>query len=112
MKKTTLILALALVIPASSPMLASGGEAKSVSVQTAALNLSTDAGVSALYGRIKIAARQACRDAEGRTAGMRREHAKCMSTAMESGVMAANNDALSRLHFERMPHAAATVAAK
>jgi UrcA family protein len=110
MKKLALALTFALLAPAA-PMLARGGEAQSVAVQTGDLDLATDAGVQALYGRIKTAARQVCKGAEGRSAAMRRDHAKCLGTAMESGVMAANNDALSRLHFERMPNAT-TVAAK
>jgi UrcA family protein len=113
MKTLALTLSLALATTAfAAPMLASGGEAMSVSVRTGDLDLSSDAGVQALYSRIQGAARKACKGVESRSAATQVEHTMCMSTAMDSGVIAADNEALSALHLAKTGGASATVAAK
>jgi UrcA family protein len=113
MKTLALALSLALAPTAfAAPMLASDGEAKSVSVRSSDLNLSSEAGVQALYSRIRGAARKACQGVQSRSASTQVEHAACMSTAMDSGVMAANNRALSDLHLANTGGSSATVAAK
>jgi len=113
MKTLALTLSLALASTAlAAPMLASGGEATSVSVRTGDLDLSSEAGVQALYHRIQRAARKVCKGIETRSAATQVEHAMCMSTAMDNGVMAANNEALSALHLAKTDGASATVAAK
>jgi UrcA family protein len=113
MKTLALTLSLALATTAfAAPMLASGGEAVSVSVRTGDLDLSSEAGVQTLYSRIRGAARRACKGVESRSASTQVEHAMCMRTAMDSGVMAANNEALTALHLATDSGASATVAAK
>jgi len=113
MKMLALTVSLALATTAlAAPMLAGGGEAMSVSVRSGDLNLSSEAGVQALYSRIRGAARKVCKGVESRSASTQVEHAACMSTAMGSGVTAANNEALTALHLAKTGGASATVAAK
>ena len=100
MKKLALSLSVALLALAA-PAFASSGEARSVSVKTADLNLSSAAGVEALYSRIQGAARKVCSEAEGRSAARVVEHRTCLRTAMDSGVIAADNAALSALHLAK-----------
>jgi UrcA family protein len=112
-KKLVLSLSLAVAsVALAAPVVAGSGEAVSVPVQTSDLNLSSDAGVQSLYARIRGAAREACRGLESRSASTQTEHRACLRTAMDSGVMAANNDALSALHLAKMGNSAAMVAAK
>jgi UrcA family protein len=111
----TLALALSVAVTATAyaaPGLASSGEATSVQVRVSDLDLASDAGVTTLYTRIRRAARKACRDAESPSAARQVEHKLCMRTAMDSGVVAANNDALSALHLAETGRTPATVAAK
>ena len=111
MKK--LALSLALVTAAlAAPALASSGEAKSVSVMTADLNLGSEAGVQALYARIQGAARSVCKGLESRSASTQVAHRACMSSAVENGVAAANSPALTSLHLAKSDSASSAVAAK
>ncbi len=113
MKKLALTLSLALAtIGFAAPMLASSGEAKSVLVQTADLNLGSGAGVQALYSRIQGAARLACKAVESRSASTQVAHRECVSTAVDGALVAANNDALNSLHLATSGSSSATVAAK
>jgi UrcA family protein len=111
MKKLALTLSLALLSGAlAAPLLARESEPVSVAVQSRDLDLSSDAGVQTLYTRIHAAARKACAGAESRSAASQVEHRMCMRTAMDSGVLAANNAALSKLHAEKTGSAGAVVA--
>ena len=113
MKKIALCFSLALVSAAfAAPVLASSGEAKSVSVQTSDLNLESDAGVQALYARIQGAARTACKGVESRTAATQVAHRECMRTAVDGAVVASNSEALKSLHLATSGAASSTVAAK
>lgn len=100
MKKFAVSLSLALASSLfAAPMLASSGEAKQVTVQFADLNLANDAGVDALYSRIRGAARTACAGAEGRSAVQHREWNACMSVALDGAVAAVGSNALSSKHL-------------
>ena len=113
MKKLALTFSLALAsVALAAPVLASPGEAKSVSVKTSDLNLGSDAGVQALYSRIQGAAREACEGLESRSAATQVAHRDCMSSAVEGAVVAASNAALTSLHLATSGSASSTVAAK
>lgn len=100
MKKFAVTLSLALASSLfAAPMLASSGEAKQVTVQFADLNLANDAGVDALYSRIRGAARTACAGAEGRSVAQHREWNACMSVALDGAVAAVGNHALANKHL-------------
>jgi UrcA family protein len=98
---STALLATTLAVPA----LADSAVAKSVTIDTRGLDLSSQAGVELVYSRIRSASREACREAESRSAARVVEHRQCVRTAMDSGVMAANNEALSALHLAKTGHA-------
>ncbi len=111
MKNLALTLSIALASTAfAAPMLASGGEAKQVTVRFADLNLANDAGVEALYSRIRGAAREACAGAEGRSAAQRSEWNACMSVAMDGAVASVNSAALSSKHLATMGGLSGSVA--
>lgn len=113
MKKLALTVSLALATALfAAPMLALGGEAKSVAVKTSDLNLASDAGVQTLYSRIESAASKACKGVESRSASTQVAHAECMSTAMDGAVQSANNAALTSLHMAKSGSNASVVAAK
>ena len=113
MKKLALTLSLALATAAfAAPMLARSDEPKQVTISTADLNLDHPAGVDALYGRIRSAAREVCRPAEGRALGMQAAWRDCMTQAVDGAVAAAHSDSLASLHLAKTGRSAATVAAK
>jgi UrcA family protein len=113
MKKLALTLSFALATAAfAAPIFASGGEARSMSVQTSDLNLASDAGVQALYARIRHAGQSVCKEAEGRSVGAVMRHKECVRTAIDGAVLSAKNDALTSLHMARVGASPATVAAK
>ncbi|HEY8122050.1 MAG TPA: UrcA family protein [Myxococcota bacterium] len=113
MKKLALTLSFALATAAfAAPMLANGGEARSVSVLTSDLNLASDAGVQALYARIRHAGQSVCKQAEGRSVSATLRHKECVRTAIDGAVRSAKNDALTSLHMARTGVSSATVAAK
>lgn len=113
MKKLVLCLSLAVATAAAAaPGLEHAGEAKSVSVRTADLNLQSTAGVEALYGRLRSAAREVCEGLESRSASTQVAHRECLRTAMDGAVLSAKNDALTKLHLARNGGAASTIAAK
>jgi len=113
MKKLALSVSLTIAAVAfAAPMLARTDDAKQVTVKTADLNLENSAGVEALYSRIRGAARQVCRGAEGPGAATRMAWRSCMNQAVDGAVASAHNDALSSLHLAKSGRSAATVAAK
>lgn len=100
MKKLAVSLSLALASSLfAAPMLASSGEAKQVTVQVADLNLANDAGVDALYSRIRAAARTVCAGAEGRSVAQMREWNSCMGVALDGAVASVGSHALSNKHL-------------
>ncbi|HEU4428523.1 MAG TPA: UrcA family protein [Myxococcota bacterium] len=113
MKTLALTLSLAFATAAlAAPALARSDEPKQVTVSTADLNLDHPAGVDALYSRIRGAAREVCRGAEGRGVAMQITWRKCMNEAVDGAVASAHNDALASLHLAKSGRSAATVAAK
>jgi UrcA family protein len=113
MKKLALPLSLALAAAAFAvPALASNVEPKQMTVSTADLNLEHPAGVDALYGRIRAAARGVCREAEGLDVASKLRWRSCMNDAVDGAVAAAHSDALTSLHLAKSGRSAATVAAK
>ena len=113
MKKLALTLSLALATTAfAAPMFAKSGEAKQVTVKFADLNLENEAGVEALYGRIRGAARNVCKDAQGRSAAQHLQWTSCMSQAMDGAVASVGSDALSSLHIAKTSSTSGSVAKK
>ena len=111
MKKLAVSVSLALASSLFAvPMLASSGEAKQVTVSFADLNLANDAGVEALYSRIRGAARTACAGAEGRSAAQHREWNACMNVALDGAVASVGNDALSSMHLAKTSSTSGSVA--
>jgi UrcA family protein len=113
MKKLALPLSLAVAMAAfAAPALARSDEPKQVTVSTADLNLAHPAGVEALYGRIRAAAREVCREADGRGIAQQMLLRDCMNDSVDRAVASAHNDALASLHLAKSGRSAATVAAK
>jgi len=113
MKKLALSLSLALATAAlAAPALARSDDPKQVTISTADLNLDHPAGVDALYSRIRGAAREVCRGAEGRGVAMQMAWRSCMKEAVDGAVASAHNDALASLHTEKSSRSTSTVAAK
>jgi UrcA family protein len=70
----------------------------SVTVRYDDLNLSTSAGVDALYRRISNAARQVCPDARSRDLGIVAASERCQANAVAQAVRDVNNPHLALVH--------------
>jgi UrcA family protein len=75
---------------------AQGAEAPARTVGFKDLNLSTDAGVQALYNRIHGAADQVCGNVDGRDLQIARAHKGCVERAIADAVAAVNNQMLTK----------------
>jgi UrcA family protein len=75
-------------IAAMTPVHADGvhGDAKSLTVQFADLDLSKPEGAITLFGRIKGAARSVCSSLNGRTIRQKQEYAACVDFALSNTV--------------------------
>lgn len=72
---------------------------RSVTVRYDDLNLSSQAGVSALYSRISRAARNVCRDPGASTwPQVRQQVRRCQLTAIDAAVKKVNNRILTAMH--------------
>jgi UrcA family protein len=107
-----ILLSLGVAAALVTPALARPGEAVSRTVKTSDLNLHSEAGVHALYARIRSAAREACEGLESRSASTQVAHRECLATAMDGAVVAAKSEALTRLHMAKSSRTGAVVAAK
>jgi len=82
---------------------APGVDAPSVSVRYDDLNLSTTAGVDALYRRISAAARDVCPDIYSRDTHTVLAAQRCQAAAISKAVSQVNNPSLAMLHPVRPP---------
>jgi UrcA family protein len=78
------------------------GDPPSVSVRYNDLNLSTAAGVDALYHRISTAARAVCPDVHSRDLGVVAASEHCQATAIAHAVSDLHNPQLALLHASRV----------
>jgi UrcA family protein len=78
-----------------------GVDAPSVAVRYDDLNLSTTAGVDALYRRISVAARDVCPDIHSRDIHAVLAARHCQSAAISKAVSEVNNPSLAMLHAAR-----------
>jgi UrcA family protein len=74
----------------------------SVSVRYDDLNLSTAAGVNALYQRISTAARAVCPDVHSRDLGVAAAGERCKASAVAHAVSDLHNPQLALLHASRV----------
>ena len=72
--------------------------APTVAVNYADLDLTTDAGVQALYRRLQVAAKRVCRSFEGREIGKGTKRRACYDQALSDAVTKVNLEMLSALH--------------
>ncbi len=86
---------------AATPAFAEPSIQKQVVVSYGDLDLSQPAGVRALYGRIRAAARSACSPAAGRAAGQQVAWSKCRRDTLDRAVASLGSDAIARLHATR-----------
>ena len=80
-------------------------EIPTVRVQYGDLDLTADAGVRALYQRLQVAAKQACRSFEGREIVRSTDHRSCYNRALSAAVTKVNLEMLSVLHRNVSPSA-------
>jgi UrcA family protein len=73
-------------------------EIPTVTVDYSDLNLTTDAGIKALYRRLQIAAKQVCRSFEGHEIGGATQRRACYNQALSDAVAKVNVEMLSVLH--------------
>lgn len=83
---------------------APAADSPSVSVRYDDLNLSTTAGVDALYRRISFAARQVCPDIYSRDLHIALAAQRCEADAVSRAVSKVNNSQLAMLHATRVSH--------
>ena len=74
------------------------GEAPSINVGYADLDLNTADGVEALYARLRTAARHVCSQHEGRTLINAAEWQACYDQALSTAVSKVKSESLSALH--------------
>ena len=100
--RPTLAIALAgLLITAFAPSAFAGqdADAPSTKVRFGDLNLGTDAGVDTLYGRIKSAARQVCRESVEPGDGLAaHKYWGCYDKAIADAVSKVNNSQLTAMY--------------
>ena len=94
--------AFAALTVASTSFAAPDGDPPSVSVRYDDLNLSTEAGVNALYHRISIAARAVCPDAFSRDLRVVIAGERCRANAVAHAVSDLHNPQLALLHASRV----------
>jgi UrcA family protein len=80
-------------------------DAPSVTVRYDDLNLSTSAGVNALYRRISTAARAVCPDEHSRELNVVAASERCQATAIAKAVRGVNNPQLALVHATHVPTA-------
>jgi UrcA family protein len=73
-------------------------EIPTVAVGYADLDLTSDAGVTALYRRLQVAAKQVCRSFESHEIGRATQRRACYNQALSSAVTKVNLEMLSVLH--------------
>lgn len=73
-------------------------EAATVTVSIEAFDLSKAQGAQAVYTRLRSAARQVCRNFEGRGLNLRKQHRECVNYALDNAVADVNNARLTALH--------------
>lgn len=76
----------------------------SVSVRFDDLNLTTNAGVTALYHRISAAARQVCPDVFSRDLAVVAAGERCQASAVTRAVREINNPQLAFVHASHVSH--------
>jgi UrcA family protein len=96
------LLAAMLAVLASAVSLADAGPTPVTTVKYADLNLSTSAGVAALYQRIERAAIEVCQLPQGtRQLKLEAELRACRADATDRAVGQANQPKLSAMHFAK-----------
>jgi UrcA family protein len=99
---TQLVLALSVSLASiGAPALAEPDAPQSVTIRYGDLDLSQPADASALYARIRSAARQVCAAADAPGAARRVEWSACRREAAERAVTALGSEAVARLHAAR-----------
>ncbi len=83
-------------------------------VQYADLNLDREAGVAALYGRLRVAAKRVCSEGESRMLISKKIYADCIERAVSTAVSQINRPMLSQFAAQRLrtPLPATRVAAQ
>ena len=76
-------------------------ETRSVKVRYADLDLTQDAGIRALYQRLRLAARQACGSADSRLLADLRNWQRCFDAALGTAVQRLDHERLTALHRDR-----------
>ena len=86
---------------------ANAGDSRSESVKFGDLNLSSPAGVEALYGRIHAAARRVCEQ----PAGEQRAVVRCMTNAESEAIGTVNNPLLTAFYQKKTGSSPPTITA-
>jgi len=92
---------LALLFAESSMAVPRTDEAPSVAVRYYDLNLNTPEDVASLYGRIRAAAIDVCKQSEGPQL-INRVYRECVAHAIAQAVKDVHNEKLSAYHWERV----------
>jgi UrcA family protein len=94
----------ALTVATTSFAGAPSADPPTVAVRYDDLNLSTPAGVNALYHRISVAARQVCPDVFSRDMGVVAAGERCQASAVAHAVRDVNNPQLALVHAAHVSH--------
>lgn len=95
---TTALLALGLGL---SAIVATAGDIDAPVAKTvnfAGLDVSTEAGAAQLYRQLKLAARDVCEPANGKSLAQQQHFHACIDTALSNAVAAVNRPLLTNLH--------------
>ncbi len=87
---------------------ADSGDVPQLTVKYGDLNLSSSQGTSALYARIKSAAKSVCSELDGRDLHSRMQFDSCVDKATLGAVVNVNNASLSALYNEKTGKAVPT----
>ena len=93
-----LVAGLAASLVGASAWAASAGDAPSLHVAYTDLDLTRDAGVEKLYGRLRLAAEAVCGNADIRELKAHAAHQACTAQALDAAVGAIRSDRLSTRH--------------
>jgi UrcA family protein len=94
----------ALTVATTSFAAAPSVDPPAVAVRFDDLNLSTTAGVSSLYQRISVAARQVCPDVFSRDLAVAAAGERCQASAVSQAVRKVNNPQLALVHAAHVSH--------
>lgn len=100
--KIAAVLASSLLAFAALDARAADSEVSTFKVQYADLNLDREAGVAALYERLRVAAKRVCSDAVSQLLSSRKSHADCIESAISTAVVQINRPTLSKYAQQRL----------